>query len=113
MKLCHGYHQDKMSNTFLKSLHKDRDTANDCCFFDLEKDPGENYPKEVDCNTQLDIAIMLYDNKKSAMISPQFAIRMLPTNKPPIQMSTAFGVITEQVAHSLTKMESPLVKISA
>lgn len=53
-----------MSNTFLKPLYKDRDTAYDCCFFDLENDPGENYPKEVDCNTQRDIANMLYDNKQ-------------------------------------------------
>lgn len=47
----------------VKPCRADKENPYDCCYFDLEADPAENYPIQVDCDEQLDIANMLYDNK--------------------------------------------------
>eukprot|EP00804_Cyclotella_cryptica_P015881 CCRYP_006376-RD/>CCRYP_006376-RD protein AED:0.06 eAED:0.06 QI:1179/1/1/1/1/0.87/8/411/600 len=66
----------------VKPCRKNRDTPYDCCFFDLESDPGENYPKEVDCSTQLEIANMLYDNKQICNDFPTICISDLVNDQP-------------------------------
>jgi hypothetical protein len=66
----------------VNSLRTDRDTPYDCCFFDLEKDPGENYPKEVNCSKQHEIANTLYDNKQICQEFPTICISNVTNEQP-------------------------------
>lgn len=81
----------------IKPCRLNEDTPYDCCYFELELDPGENYPLPVNCTEQLQISNELYDNKEICKEFHRFATSQ--SVEPIAQMLTQFGHIMEQVVH--------------
>ena len=48
----------------------------------MENDPGENYPKAVDCSKELDVANNLYDNKQICNDFPTICITNVTNEQP-------------------------------